>query len=97
MSLLDANNSQQGIALLGAMMIVLILSLLTTTLLNLAGQEAMSAGAGNQAAVAQQLADAAGELVVAWFHDPQTTADVTKIASIRQKRNHDAEGAPSFF
>jgi hypothetical protein len=97
MSLLDANNSQQGIALLGAMVIVLILSLLATTLLNLAGQEAMSAGAGNQAAVAQQLADAAGELAVAWFHDPQRTAGATKIASISEKRNSDAEGAPSFF
>jgi Tfp pilus assembly protein PilV len=97
MTLLNADNNQQGIALLGAMVIVLILSLLATTLLNLAGQEAMSAGAGNQAAVAQQLADAAGELAVAWFHDPQVTAGTTKIASIGEKRNSDAEGAPSFF
>lgn len=97
MSLLDAKNNQHGIALLGAMVIVLILSLLATTLLNLAGHEAMSAGAGNQAAVAQQLADAAGELAVAWFHDPHTTAGAPKIVSLREKNNHDAEGAPSFF
>jgi hypothetical protein len=89
--------SQQGIALLGAMVIVLVLSLLATTLLNLAGQEAMSASAGSQAAVAQQLADAAGELAVAWFHDPQTTAVAPQLAALRGKRNRDVEGVPSFF
>ena len=93
----DTNIGQQGIALLGAMVIVLILSLLATTLLNLAGQEAISANAGNQAAVAQQLADAASELVVAWFHDPRSTAVTPRIASQLEKRNRDAEGALSFF
>ena len=93
----DAKDSQQGIALLGAMVIVLILSLLGATLLNLAGQEAMSAGMGNQAAVAQQLADAAGELVVSWFHSPMSTVVVPQMSSLREKRNRDAEGSPSFF
>ncbi|UVT15682.1 MAG: hypothetical protein H8K04_18065 [Nitrospira sp.] len=94
---MNTHTGQQGIALLGAMVIVLILSLLATTLLNLAGQEAISANAGSQAAVAQQLADAASELVVAWFHDPRSTAMTPRIASLREKRNRDAEGAPSFF
>ena len=88
---------QQGIALLGAMVIVLILSLLATTLLNLAGQETISANAGGQAVVAQQLADAASELVIAWFHDPRSTVATPGIASLREKRNQDAEGDPSFF
>ena len=92
----DAKDSQQGIALLGAMVIVLILSLLGATLLNLAGQEAMSAGMGNQAAVAQQLADAAGELVVSWFHSPMSTVVVPQMSSLREKRDRDAEGSPSF-
>ena len=92
-----AKDSQQGIALLGAMVIVLILSLLGATLLNLAGQEAMSAGMGNQAAVAQQLADAAGELVVGWFHSPMSTVAVPQMSLLREKRNRDAEGRPSFF
>jgi hypothetical protein len=53
------------------MILVLILSLLGATLLNLAGQEAVSAVAGREAIVVQQLADAAGELVIMWFHSPE--------------------------
>jgi hypothetical protein len=44
-------NGQQGIALLGAMIIALMLSLLGATLLNLAGQEVVNAGLANQASV----------------------------------------------
>ena len=97
MSYLDVKDCQQGIALLGAMVIALILSLLGATLLNLAGQEAISAGLASQAVVAQQLADAAGELVVAWFHSPRTIAGVPQLSSVPEKRNYDREGAPSFF
>ena len=97
MSHVSIGENQRGIALLGVMAIVLILSLLATTLLNLAGQEAQSAGAGGQAAVAQQLADAASELAIAWFHDPQATSPDPRLVVLRGKRNHDAEGAPSFF
>lgn len=97
MSDFKVKSGQQGIALLGAMVIALILSMLGATLLNLAGQEAVSAGLAGQSAVAQQLADAASELVVAWFHSPGTTASVPKLTLLREKRNHDKEGAPSFF
>ena len=90
-------DGEQGIALLGAMIIALMLSLLGATLLNLAGQEVVSADLANQASVAQQLADGAGELVVAWFHSPQKTADLPQLSSLREKRNRDREGAPSFF
>jgi hypothetical protein len=90
-------DGQQGIALLGAMIVALMLSLLGATLLNLAGQEVVSAGLANQASVAQQLADGAGELVVAWFHSSQTTTDVPQLSSLREKRNRDKEGAASFF
>ena len=90
-------DSQQGIALLGAMVIVLLVSLLASTLFNLSGQDLVSARAGNQGAVAQQLAEAAGELVVAWFHDPQSTARDTRLELFREKRHHDAQGSPSFF
>jgi hypothetical protein len=89
--------NQQGIALLGAMVIVLLVALLASTLFNLSGQEVVSARAGNQAAVAQQLADAAGELMVAWFHDPQSAAGHPQLGLLREKRQHDAEGWPSFF
>ncbi|NJL16416.1 MAG: hypothetical protein HC938_03685 [Nitrospira sp.] len=90
-------DDQRGIALLGAMAIVLVLSVLATTLMNLSGQEALSANAAGQMAVAQQLADASAELVVDWFHDPQPTSGVPAIMSLRARRNHDAEGKPSLF
>lgn len=90
-------DNQQGIALLGVMAMALILSLLATTVLNLSGQEAVSAGSGRQAAVAQQLADAASELAIAWFHDPRVTNLDPRLATLHGKRNHDAEGSPSFF
>ncbi len=90
-------DDQRGIALLGAMVIVLVLSVLATTLMNLSGQEALSANAAGQMAVAQQLADASAELVVGWFHDSQRAGAVSAIMSLRSRRNHDAEGRPSFF
>lgn len=91
------SKSQQGIALLGAMVVVLIVSLLGMTLLNLAGHEAMSAGAGSQVAVVQHLADAAGELAVTWFHSPGVVAQFPQVASLHAKRNRTADGAPSYF
>ncbi|MBX3329052.1 MAG: pilus assembly PilX N-terminal domain-containing protein [Nitrospira sp.] len=97
MSNVNVQDGQQGIALLGAMVVALILSMLGATLLNLAGQEAASAGLASQAAVAQQLADGAGELVVAWFHSPRTVAGVPQLSSFQEKRNRDKDGAPSFF
>lgn len=97
MSYLNVKDGQQGIALMGTMVVALILSLLGATLLNLAGQEAVSAGLASQAVVAQQLADAAGELVVAWFHSPRTITEVPQLSSLQEKRNRDKEGAPSFF
>ena len=89
--------NQQGIALLGAMVIVLLVSLLASTLFNLSGQEVVSARAGNQGTVAQQLAEAAAELTVAWFHDPQSTESHPQLSLLREKRQHDGEGGPSFF
>ncbi|HBH82012.1 MAG TPA: hypothetical protein DDY39_19460, partial [Nitrospira sp.] len=89
--------NQQGIALLGAMVIVLLVSLLASALLSLSGQEVVSARAGNQGAVTQQLADAAAELTVAWFHDPQSTGSHPRLRLLREKRQRDGEGGPSFF
>lgn len=86
---------EQGIALLGALVILLILSLLGAGLLNLAGQEAVSVNAGKDAATAQQLADAAGDVAMAWFHSPQSAPPA--IASRLVKQQHNATGSPSFF
>lgn len=94
---INDTNHQQGIALLGAMVLVLILSLLGATILNLAGQEAISANVGREAVVAQQLADAAGELVVSWFHSPQAGSVSSRFSSALAKRNRNSEGTSSFF
>jgi hypothetical protein len=97
MSCRKVSDDQRGIALLGAMVIVLVLAVLATTLLNLSGQEVISASAAGQLAVAQQLADASADLVVGWFHDPQLTSAVPTIVSLRARKHHDGNGAPSFF
>jgi len=43
---------EQGVALLGTLILILILSLLGASMLDLAGQEAVSATVGREAAVA---------------------------------------------
>lgn len=86
---------ERGIALLGAMMLLLILAILGAMLLNLAGQESLSAAAGREAAAGQHLADAAGELVVAALNNPHTAP--AALASALSKKNKTAAGAPSFF
>lgn len=90
-------NHEQGIALLGTLVLLLILSLLGASMLDLAGQEAISATVGREAAVAQQLADGAGELVISWFHHPQTISASPSISSVVAKQYRTADGAPSFF
>ncbi|MBH0181961.1 MAG: hypothetical protein HP490_09885, partial [Nitrospira sp.] len=79
------------------MVLVLILSLLGATILNLAGQEAISSTVGREAVVAQQLADAAGEVVVSWFHNPPAKPAVSAFPTTLAKRNRDAAGILSFF
>jgi len=87
--------SQQGIALLGALVLVLILSLLGAMLIHLTGQDRLSAGAGKAAALSQNLADAAEELVVGVFHHPGAVS--SKLASIAIKKSRNAAGVSSFF
>jgi hypothetical protein len=97
MSHIPETNHQRGIALLGAMSLALILSLLGATILNLAWQETISASVGREAAVAYQLADAAGDVVVSWFHNPRPKSASSAFSSALVKRNRDVEGALSFF
>lgn len=87
--------NEQGMALLGALMLALILLLLGATLLNITGQEAISAAAGRDAAVAHHLADAAAELIIGWFHTPH--AAPPSAAAMLMKRKQAAGGTPSFF
>lgn len=86
---------EQGIALFGVIVLTLLLALLSTGLLQMAGQEALNAGGAKDAAVTQQLADAAMDMVTAWFHSPQ--AGPPQLASLLAKRQQTATGSPSFF
>jgi hypothetical protein len=88
---------ERGIALLGTLVLGLILSLLGASILELAGQESVSAMAGREAAVAQQLADGAGELVMSWFHHPQSASVSPSLSSLVMKHYRTADGSPSFF
>lgn len=95
MSRAEAMGHQRGIALLGALLLGLILSLVGVTLLNLAWQEAVSAQAGRKGAIAHQLAEAASELVVGWFHRPRTGP--ASVSALLAKRYQENEERPSFF
>ncbi len=87
--------NQHGIAMVGALMVMLILALISAALLHLSGQESLSATAGKDAAIVQHLADGAGELIVGWFHGHRPAS--SEAASVLAKRQRNADGAPSFF
>src|SRR5438094_568217 len=66
------DGSQEGAALIGTVMVMLILSMLGTVSMNLAALEIESVGAARDEAVARHLAEAGADLAVQWFHDPQS-------------------------
>lgn len=86
---------EQGIALLGVIILALVLALVGAALLDLAGQEASSASGATEVAVAQAVADAAQDLVIAWFHSPRTSPSA--VAALLTKRQSSSDGSPSFF
>ncbi|MGH7208177.1 MAG: pilus assembly PilX family protein [Nitrospiraceae bacterium] len=90
------DGSQQGAALIGAVLVMLILSMLGTVSLNLAALEIESVGAARDEAVARHLAEAGADLVVQWFHDPQTAPAGTD-GSLLGKRYELPHSGPSFF
>lgn len=87
---------EQGVALLGAILAVLILSTLGTVALNLAANEIESVKAVRDEAVAQHLAEAGSDLVMQWFHDP-TSAPTGLAGSLFTKRYELPNAGPSFF
>ena len=64
---------ERGAALIGAVLLVVILSMLGTVSLNVAAQEIESIAAARDEAVARHLAEAGADLVMQWFHDPSST------------------------
>jgi hypothetical protein len=64
-------SGEQGIVLLITMILALLLASLGMTSMNLATLELRAAGGTSEDRAAEQLADAAVELVVSWFHRPE--------------------------
>lgn len=91
----EHSSQERGIALLGVIILALVLALLGAALLDLAGQEASSVVGATDVAVAQAIADAAQDLVIAWFHSPQSSQPAT--AAVLAKRQVSLTGSPSFF
>ncbi|MDH5642001.1 MAG: hypothetical protein OEY28_11970 [Nitrospira sp.] len=86
---------EKGLALMGAMVVSLILVVLSVALLDMLWRESLSADSAEKAAVAQQLADAAGELVIGWFHSPQTAPEGISAALTKRLITHD--GNATYF
>jgi len=89
-------HTERGAALLGAVLIVVILSMLGTVSLNVAIQEVESVAAARDDAVARHLAEAGLDLVLQWFHDP-SSAPAGPAGSWFVKRQMGADGSASFF
>jgi hypothetical protein len=88
--------TERGSALIGAVLIVMILSMLATVSMNVAAQEIESVAAAKDEAVARHLAEAGADLVVRWFHDP-SSAPAGPARALFAKRQPGADGSPAFF
>jgi hypothetical protein len=89
-------NTEQGAALIGAVLIIVILSLLGTVSLNVAAQEIESVAAARDEAVARHLAEAGADLVMQWFHDPLSAPEGAGRMLFAGKQES-SDGNPSFF
>lgn len=92
---LPIKSGERGVALVVSLVIALSLAVMGVTLLELVWQESLSADVGKKSVVVQQLADAAGEIVIGWFHDPETAPP--HVARALEKRFVSIDGAPTFF
>lgn len=93
---MNNRHSEQGTALIGAVLIIVILSLLATVSLTVAAQELESIAAAREAAAARHLAEAGADLVVQWLHDP-SALPAGPPRSLFTKREVGPDGSPSFF
>jgi hypothetical protein len=92
---LKSRQDERGMALLAALMMVLIFSLLGMASLQFAGQETVGVKAIHDDHIARHAADAALELVMHWFHEPGASAYVPEM-QLFSKRAVDAAGRPAF-
>lgn len=88
-------SNQHGIVLLGILVLALLVALLGMTMLELAGQEVTSIAGAKELAAVHAVADAAQEMVMAWFHSPHVAPQ--SMSTLVAKRQLSASGSPSFF
>lgn len=89
-------HSERGAALIGAVLIIVILSMLATVSLNVAAQEIESVTAAKEEALARHVAEAGADLVMKWFHDPSSDPDGPG-RLLFARRLAGPDGSPSFF
>lgn len=86
---------EEGAALIGSVLAVLILSMVGTVSMNLAAQEIESVHGMRDAAIAGHLAEAGADLVMTWFHD--SAARPAGAGDLFTKRYDRPDSGPSFF
>src|SRR5574342_443847 len=91
----STQDGTDGHVLVASLMLIIVLFLLSMTAFYLAGQDVPGISAMREASTAQQLADAAAELAVSWFHDAANAPQ----SIIGQLAKHEGDSAvgPSFF
>lgn len=87
---------KEGAALIGALLVVLILSMLGTVSMTLGIQEIEAIKAAYDEAAARHLAEAGAALAMQWFHDPRSLPNGA-IATMVAKRHEIPGVGPSFF
>jgi len=88
--------SEAGAALMGALLIMVILSTLGTVSMTLAIQEIEAMKGAQDEAVARHLAEGGADLVMQWLQEPQSQPNGTVGEALT--RRHDPSGTgPSFF
>jgi hypothetical protein len=84
-----------GHVLLASLMLIIVLSVLSMSAFFLAGQDVPGVSAMREESTARELADAATELVMSWFHD--FTSTPPSLAGLLMKRQDDPIIGPSYF
>jgi type II secretory pathway pseudopilin PulG len=87
---------QQGMALVGALIVVLVVTLLGALSFRLAVQEVDNVRAIKEEAAVRRVAEAGLDLAIEWFHDPAKVAGHAVAASL-QKRFALPDEGPAFF
>ncbi len=93
---MNKQTTEQGASLIGAILLVVILSMLATVSLSLAVEELESHRAAKDEAVARHLAEAGAGLVLQWFHDPSSVPNGA-VRDLLARRHEHPDGGTSFF